>query len=190
MLRQLTLVGICLAVSLLGCDKSEKRIERLDTSYEAKNEIARMFSYTMRYFKVEHAGGAGAGGAAHRCPSDGRPKGSIGPTPALNVDCSQGPRGKCVPDGEGPGAYRSDEWLSNPVWRTAGFHQPRPHAFHYAFEWNNQDDGYGGACQFTIRAFGDLDGDGIFSTFVRAGGGDTNGFYADERDIVIHDEFE
>jgi type IV pilus assembly protein PilA len=44
-----------------------------------------------------------------------------------------------------------------------------PHYFHYDFRWASVGEG---ACQFTAQAFGDLDGDGIYSTYERAGAAD------------------
>jgi hypothetical protein len=43
-----------------------------------------------------------------------------------------------------------------------------PHFFHYNFKWKNDPSGRG-SCQFTVQAFGDLDGDGTYSTFERSG---------------------
>lgn len=161
-----------------------------DPSFEAKNEISRLFNYTAKFYKAEREPGNNAIRAPHRCPSDGRAQGSVGPTPPLDVDCSKGPEGKCVPGGTGPGAYSKALWRSNPAWREAGFEQPFHHRFHYTYQWSNEADGYGGACRFTIRAFGDLDGDGAYSTFERTTGGDANGVYAEEREITVYDEFE
>ena len=52
------------------------------------------------------------------------------------------------------------------------------HYFHYNFIWNNDTSDPYGRCQFTVQAFGDLDDDGVFSTFERSGAADQLGINA------------
>ncbi len=116
----------------------------------------------------------------HRCPSDGRLIGEVGPTPPLSLRCGEGPNGMCVPvSGEprGPGEYSVKLWDDDPVWRELNFVRDQPHAFHYALRWANDPRGFG-SCTFTAQAFGDLDDDGLFSTYERAGAADHNGLNA------------
>ncbi len=156
---------------------------------EARVQIAKLFDATSSYFNEEHvsrgevavigAGGAIEGLAPHQCPSDGNATGET-ITPPLSVDCSKGPGGRCVPvSGEpsGPGEYSMRAWTESPVWNALSFQQEQPHFFHYGLKWKNDGTGYG-ACQFTAQAFGDLDGDGLFSTFERAGAADELGVNA------------
>jgi len=46
-----------------------------------------------------------------------------------------------------------------------------------------------GGCKFTAQAFGDLDEDGVFSTFERSGAADENGTNAGA-DLYIDQELE
>ena len=103
------------------------------------------------------------------CPNDGRAIGSVGPTPPLSLDCAAGPEGRCVPleKPEGPGSYAVQVWWDDRgAWNGLNFQMETPHSFHYAFSWSNAETGYG-ACKFTAQAFGDLDADGVYSTFER-----------------------
>lgn len=151
-------------------------LRRAKTS-EARVGVARLFDATAAFFYEERPRtgellvGKGKPSTVHRCPSDGRLRGEVGPTPPLSLRCADGPGGKCVPvEGtpDGPGEYSIDLWRNDPVWRELGFEQNQPHAFHYAYEWVNVPLDHG-SCLFEIKAFGDLDGDGAFSTFERKG---------------------
>ncbi len=64
--------------------------------------------------------------------------------------------------------------MENDAWNGLNFLQEDGHYFHYAFKWKNTTTGFG-ACQFTALAYGDLDGDGVFSTYARVGSADQNG---------------
>jgi hypothetical protein len=150
---------------------------------EAKTQVAKLFDATSSYFKSEHAdrGGGVEDLAPHRCPSmNGSPgAGESGITPPLHVDCNSGPEGKCVPttNPAGGGQYDIALWNDNPVWNGLNFLREAPHRFHYNVIYANQGTGYG-TCQFTIQAFGDLDNDGVFSTYERAGAADAQGVNA------------
>jgi len=167
----------------------QKYMRRSKTA-EARVQIAKMFDAASAYFMEEHvsraevavlgAGGAITGSAPHRCPNDGSKTGHAGVTPPLSVDCSKGPGGRCVPvtgEPSGPGEYSMSLWSGNQVWSALNFQQEQPHYFHYDFRWSNGDTDYGD-CQFTAQAFGDLDGDQVYSTYERAGAADQNGVNA------------
>lgn len=175
------------AVAAIVVPAFEKYTRRSKTS-EARVELAKMVDAASAYFQEEHVergatkvlgvDAALAELAAHGCPNDGRAEGEAGMTPPLSVDCSEGPAGRCVPsvDGKdgGPGYYDIALFADNPVWSAMNFQLEQGHYFHYNFRWKNDPSGYG-ACQFTAQAFGDLDGDGMFSTYERAGMADRNG---------------
>lgn len=161
-----------------------KYMRRSKTS-EARVNLAKMFDSAAAYFHEEHVERAAlfrerrkSDLAPHRCPEmPGVAKGSSGVTPPLSVNCNDGPGGRCVPTHgptDKPGHYDISLWTENPVWDGLNFMMEEPHAFHYRFVYQNYPEGYG-ACQFTAQAFGDLDDDGVFSTFERAGAGDENG---------------
>jgi len=170
----------------------EKYISRSKTS-EARVQLAKMFDGASAYFNEEHVdrGSIGLGGAIedvapHKCPAmPGKNKGSSGIVPPLSVDCNKGPGGKCVPvaggggdsDAYGPGEYPMELWNDNAVFSGLNFQQEMGHYFHYKFSYENNPSGFG-ECQFTAQAFGDLDADGVFSTYERAGAADQNGVNA------------
>ncbi|MEM7152685.1 MAG: hypothetical protein AAF799_07575 [Myxococcota bacterium] len=170
------LAGVAAAIAVPALDKYMKRSK----TSEPRVEVAKMFDATAAFFYEEQlpvSGTEGSSDPIHRCPSDGRLIGSAGPTPPLSLNCNDGPDGYCVPvrgTPEGPGEYSVDLWLKNPVWQEMNVVKEQPHRFHLDFRWNNSEQGYG-TCQFTAQAFGDLDDDGVFSTFERAGAGDHNG---------------
>lgn len=89
-------------------------------------------------------------------------------TPPRSVACHEGDGGKCRPS-EGPefaaGEYASAAWSEDPLWAVIDA-RPRGdgHRFHYQFRGQALD---GGGCRLTVSAFGDLDGDGEFSTYQR-----------------------
>lgn len=72
--------------------------------------------------------------------------------------CAEYPEGRCPPD---PTAW------SHPTWQALNFSMSEPHYFQYRFVSNGT--------AFTARALGDLDNDGIFSTFEQAGTGAPDG---------------
>ncbi len=160
-------------------------IKRAKTS-EARGQLAKLFDATSAYFisdRVDRgevaqigAGGTVADGATHRCPHPPPTPagGEAGFTPTLN--CNLGPGGRCVPGqgAAGPGYYDISEWGDNSVWNALNFGMEQGHYFHYNYISSNSNTGYG-ACQFTAQAFGNLDNDGLFSTFERSGGADQNG---------------
>lgn len=156
-----------------------KYMRRSKTS-EARVQLAKMFDAASAYFNEERVPPPGAVlPAVHVCPNDGRESGTAGITPPLSLDCNAGPGGNCVPTvgGGGPGIYDARLWQDNPVWKQLGFEVVTAHAFHYDFKWTNSGTGFG-TCQFTAQAFGDLDGDGVWSTFERSGAADHMGVNA------------
>jgi hypothetical protein len=76
---------------------------------------------------------------------------SVGLTPA------EVPAGNSVEDPEGT-------W-DHPTWQSLEFRMTRPHYYAFAFE----NESKGDVARFTARALGDLDGDGLFSTFKMEG---------------------
>ncbi len=154
-----------------------KYIARSKTS-ESRVQIAKMFDGAASYFNEEHLNREDPLAAMpHACPNDGRTEGEAGMTPPLSVRCSDGPSGKCAPGQSGDGGYDMKVWTDNPVWKQIDFQVESPHYFHYNFRWKNFPSEFG-SCQFTAQAFGDLDGDGVFSTYERAGAADEMGVNA------------
>jgi hypothetical protein len=76
---------------------------------------------------------------------------------------------------EVPRGVRADDpsgvW-DHPTWRALGFGFDHPHAFSFSFE---SSQGPGGLGHFRATAHGDLDGDGVVSTFEVEGEADASG---------------
>ena len=131
------------------------------------------------------------GQAKHFCANDGRARGESGFVPPLTVKCHAAPGGVCTPSAtpsDAPGSYDAKLWTEHPVWRSLGFLVKEPHAFHYNFIWENSTTGFG-KCVFTIQAVADLDGDDVWSTFERKGGGSEEGIDG-SAGLYIHQELE
>lgn len=65
-----------------------------------------------------------------------------------------------------PVPYEPDPWRwESPTWQALAFAPEGPH--YYAYQYDSAGVRIGST--FTASAFGDLDGDGVFSTFVRVG---------------------
>lgn len=60
--------------------------------------------------------------------------------------------------------YFPSAW-DEPTWEALGFEQSDPHRYHYQYN----SVGVEGSASFTASALGDLDCDGVYSTFVRFG---------------------
>jgi hypothetical protein len=91
------------------------------------------------------------GARAYREEKQAFPGGSAGPVPPLGACCAQ-PGKKCQPDPK--------LWQSAP-WTDLQFSVEDPHYFSYSYV----TDG----TSFTVAAHGDLDCDGIYSTFEMVG---------------------
>lgn len=76
---------------------------------------------------------------------------SVGPTPPLGTCCAMG--GKCIPTAE--------TW-QHPTWQALDFAMRDPHYYSYEFKTETGDDG---VASYTALAYGDLDCDGVYSTF-------------------------
>ena len=75
----------------------------------------------------------------------------IPPTPPLGT-CCKNPKHRCDAD---PALW------DTPAWRELRFAMEDPHRYSYAF----RASGTGKAATFTVDAYGDLDCDGVYSTF-------------------------
>jgi len=82
--------------------------------------------------------------------------------PSAPLTPSEVPRGVRADDP--PGVWEQ------PTWKALGFGFDHPHAFSFAF-----DSAEGGPAHFRATAHGDLDGDGVVSTFEIEGEADANG---------------
>lgn len=96
-----------------------------------------------------------------------KPTGSVGPTPPMSVRCRPGFGGGCTPSENPTQPWEYDIKLWNdPMWKHAQFEGAPGDHYHYRYEWAPNDDRLM-PCAFTVQAFGDLDDDGVYSTFER-----------------------
>jgi type IV pilus assembly protein PilA len=111
------------------------------------------------------------GAPRYRCPGPETGEATHGPIPSLRTQCGAGSR-PCTPstrphrDGE----YAASEWHAD-VWTALDFAIAEPHRLHYALHTSASPQG----CLFTAQAFGDLDDDGVWSTYELAGALDSWG---------------
>ena len=136
------ILGILAAVAILAF---LKYIKRLKTS--EGDERAQALRRLVTYFATEYA------------DTDGDPGDNQFPAAAVHPD----------------GAPSSDKYApvdwgfatDNGTWAALSFAVADPHYYQYQYDSTaNADENQ---CQFTASAFGDLDGDGTQSTFVRFG---------------------
>jgi len=188
-LSQLELLLVLAILGILGmlAVSELKTLSRRTKTEEAVRGLADMFNGVAAHFN-EQRPGYGVPGLpplpAHRCPHpvDQPLDGEQPPTPPLDLRCADGPRGRCTPrqGADGPGTYDLGEWTQNPVWQGMNFRHTGGHRFHYSYSFRNSatPDGHG-ACEFTVRATADLDGDGVWSVYERSGFADRTGVNAD-----------
>jgi hypothetical protein len=100
----------------------------------------------------------------------------VGPTPPLGT-CCEGDKGKCAP---------TASWWEHPTWQALNFAVEDPHYFSYQFSSQTVD----GRITFTVRALGDLDCDGVYSTYEMVGRADPGGSPAVTTEISSDNEFE
>lgn len=107
-------------------------------------------------------------GGRYRCPGAADGIADTGMTPPSSVACPEGVAQRCTPGEAGvAGAYPAEAW-QHPTWKALGLEVSMPHQFHFRFK-GSEAPSSEGQCQFTVQAFGDLDNDGVYSTFERSG---------------------
>lgn len=95
------------------------------------------------------------------------PDGQVGPTPPMSVRCALGPGGRCTKSGTPTEPWEYDEKLwEDPAWQHVEIKYFDGDPYHFSMEWRATDDPHE-PCEYTVRAFGDLDDDGVFSTFAQ-----------------------
>jgi hypothetical protein len=127
------------------------KVAKKEATEEAKVGVKKIYA-AARSFYAEAPPGATAS----------FPKGDTGLTPPAGTCCKQSD-GRCQPD---PAAWNT------PLWDAVKFSMEDPH--HYSYQYVS--DG----TSFTARAVGDLDCDGVFSTFEVVGKAEANGAVNDE----------
>jgi type IV pilus assembly protein PilA len=146
----LALIGILAAVAIPAF---MKYIRRSKTT-EATMNIRKMYDSSVAYYEAEHSDPSGTI-LARQFPAPV----SIVPT----TPCCSGAGGKCVPSAV------ASQW-KNATWTALNFSVDDPFYFSYLY----QSTGTEKASTFQAFAHGDLDCDGVFSTYERSGSVDGN----------------
>ena len=147
-----TLIELMIVVAILGILAAVaipaflKYIKRSKTS-EATMNVRKLYDGSVTYFATEYA------------DTDGDPVDNQFPGAAVHPN-----------DAPSSDKYAPVDWgfaTDNGTWAALSFAVADPHYYQYQYDSSaNADENQ---CQFTASAFGDLDGDGTQSTFVRFG---------------------
>jgi type IV pilus assembly protein PilA len=140
------IIGILAAVAIPAFMKYIRRSKTV----EATMNVRKMFDSSVSYFEAEHATSTGLP-LAHQFPA----------APATNPhikpgSCCGNAGDKCVPT---PSLWNDSSWSA------LNFSVDDP--YYYAYQYNST--GVDTGASFQAWAFGDLDCDGVFSTYQRSG---------------------
>lgn len=146
-----TLIELMIVVAILGILAAVAipafvRYLRRSKTTEAVDKLAYLFRQSSVYITAERVG-RGMGGAVL----------------AVQFPSTQALTPATVPAGVRT-LTPAASW-DTPTWQALSFAISDPHYYAYAYD----SAGTGTSAQFTARAVGDLDGDGVTSTFERAG---------------------
>jgi hypothetical protein len=164
-----SLLGVVLAVGI----PAFARAVRTSKMAEAPEQLQRIYAAAAAYYATPHT--------PHEAPPS-RP-GASGRSTVERVDSSPlGPRTQCLPTAAGP---TPDKPSSDPVqvdfgaadvpasatWRALGYQPQEPLRYRYTFAPQRSGCGLqahdGETLSLTLRAEGDLDADGVLSSFER-----------------------
>jgi type IV pilus assembly protein PilA len=141
------IIGILAAVAIPAFMKYIRRSKTV----EATMNIRKIFDSSVAYYEGEHSNTANAI-LAKQFP------GSVGPSPGAANTCCAGTGGKCKPD---PTNFQD----AAGSWASLNFSVDDP--FYYVYQYVGT--GLDTSATFNGYAFGDLDCDGIYATFMRGG---------------------
>jgi type IV pilus assembly protein PilA len=140
------IIGILAAVAIPAFMKYIRRSKTV----EATMNIRKLYDSSVSYYEGEHATNTGAI-LAKQFPT------TVAASPPKGT-CAGLKGGKCAPDP----AYWND---AGHAWAALNFSVDDP--FYYSYQYDSS--GTDLTAKFTASAFGDLDGDGTYSTFQRVG---------------------
>ena len=162
-----TSVRVLVSLLAAGCKpdnaKQEAKVDTEETLQGAELELRKAYAADAM---VSMTAIASSAQDIDLCASTGD-RGSIGPTPPMTVDCNAAEDGQCAPvhNPKQPWEYNAALWNGD-VWTAIRYVRDIPHRYHHALEWKLLENG---KCEHRARIFGDLDGDGIFSTYEMVG---------------------
>jgi hypothetical protein len=128
---------------------------------EATQMVKKLYDGARAYYMDGSSGAAALGGARMAAQF---PEPSAGPVPPLGTCCKQEGR-QCQP---------AAQLWTDEVWVALQFSVDDPHYYSYEYKVDNKAKG---GPTFTVSAYGDLDCDGVYSTFRMTGV--VNSEYAD-----------
>jgi prepilin-type N-terminal cleavage/methylation domain-containing protein len=146
LIELIIVVAILLILGLVAVPAFVKYLRRTKTQ-EAVDNVRKLFDSSVAYFESEHKSKSGAV-LPRQFPA------SVGRTPA--EPCCKTKGKKCIP---------KKDTFENPTWSALNFSIEDPFYFQYQYDSSGTD----AASKFEASAFGDLDCDGIFSTYTRSG---------------------
>lgn len=163
----IVILGILAAIAIPAFIKY---INKAKTN-EAMEKLYLIYRGSIRYFEdSQNAVKRGARGGAYI----GMFPPTEGPTPQQRCCVLSPDRGKCPPD--------PSWWEDSQTWKALDFHISDPFYFQYSYI----SQGVNQNASFTARANGDLDCDGVLSTFERAAYVDQNLNVVGSRLIYSH----
>ena len=158
-------VGVMAAVAVPAFMKYIRRSKTAEASMNVRQLFDASASYAM-----EHCKDAKSCAKVARFP----------PSAPLTPPRSACENGKSVALQPAPGTF------DHPTWKALGFSVDTPSYFQYEYV----SSGTGANSAFTARAIGDLDCDGVFSTFERTGRLDATGNVNGDAGMLMKDELE
>jgi hypothetical protein len=134
--------GILAAVAIPAFMKNARKAR----TSEATTNVKKLYDGARAYFEEEGGRGGKSAGAKHF------PVGHVGPTPPLGACCHEGSAAKCTPD---------PKLWQHPIWQALRFSMDDPHYYSYAYVSDGKS--------FSVDAYGDLNCNGVYSTFEMIG---------------------